>query len=100
MPDLVIDLIGLVTALFGGGVLLGLALGLGSSTARRASVGVYAGGKRLKLAFSTALHLRRRAAATAGSAGSTMPCIFLMMAGSYTPFTTHGARFGAIEPAA
>ncbi len=87
MADLVIHLIGLVTALFGGGVLLGLALGLGRLS-QAGAVGVYAGGLLLMLAFSTAYNF---------AAERTRPLfrrfdhagIFLMIAGSYTPFTTH-----------
>jgi hemolysin III len=85
--DLVIHLIGLVAALFGGGVLLGLALGLGK-LGQAGAVAVYAGGLLLMLAFSTAYNFasdrRRPLLRRFDHAG-----IFLMIAGSYTPFTTH-----------
>jgi hemolysin III len=85
--DLVIHLIGLVAALFGGGVLLGLALGLGRLS-QAGAVGVYACGLLLMLAFSTAYNFAsdrsRPLLRRFDHAG-----IFLMIAGSYTPFTTH-----------
>lgn len=87
MADLVIHLIGLVAALFGGGVLLGLALGL-DRLSQAGAIGVYAGGLLLMLAFSTAYNFasdrRRPLLRRFDHAG-----IFLMIAGSYTPFTTH-----------
>jgi len=84
--DLVVHLTGLVFALFGGGVLLGLSVGAGSLS-QTAAVAVYAGGLLLMLAFSTAYNFARaphrpllRRLDHAG--------IFVMIAGSYTPFTT------------
>ncbi len=84
--DLVVHLTGLVFALFGGGVLLGLSLGAGSLS-KTAAVAVYAGALLLMLAFSTAYNFSR---------GPHRPLlrrldhagIFVMIAGSYTPFTT------------
>ena len=85
--DLVVHIIGLAAALFGGGVLLGLALGL-RRLSQAGAVGVYAGGLLLMLAFSTAYNFasdrRRPLLRRLDHAG-----IFLMIAGSYTPFTTH-----------
>jgi hemolysin III len=53
MADLVVHVIGLAFALFGGGVLLGLAVGLGRLT-ETAALAVYAAGLLAMLAFSTA----------------------------------------------
>lgn len=85
--DLVVHLTGLVFALFGGGVLLGLSVGVGDLS-QVAAVGVYAVGLLAMLGFSTAYNFgkapwrpRLRRLDHAG--------IFLMIAGSYTPFTTH-----------
>lgn len=84
--DLIVHLSGLALALFGGGILLGLSVGFGD-LGQTAAIGVYAGGLLLMLAFSTAYNfatgrwqqwLRRL-----DHAG-----IFLMIAASYTPFTT------------
>jgi hemolysin III len=87
MADFVLHMVGLVAALFGGGVLLGLALGLGRFN-QLIAIGVYTGGLLLMLAFSTAYNF---------ATGRSKPLlrrfdhagIFLMIAGSYTPFTTH-----------
>jgi hemolysin III len=85
--DLVIHLAGLVAALFGGGVLLGLSLGLGRLS-QAAAIGVYSAGLLLMLALSTAYNFssdrRRPLLRRFDHAG-----IFVMIAGSYTPFTTH-----------
>jgi hemolysin III len=85
--DLVIHLAGLVAALFGGGVLLGLSLGLGRLS-QAAAIGVYSAGLLLMLALSTAYNFssdrRRPLLRRLDHAG-----IFVMIAGSYTPFTTH-----------
>ncbi len=84
--DLIVHLTGLGLALLGGGMLLGLAIGLGNWRGLTAS-SIYAGGLLTMLALSTAYNfssvrfqpvLRRL-----DHAG-----IFLMIAGSYTPFTT------------
>lgn len=84
--DLVVHLAGLTLALFGGGVLLGLSVGLGS-LGEIASVAVYAVGLLAMLAFSTAYNFgkapHRPWLRRLDHAG-----IFLMIAGSYTPFTT------------
>lgn len=84
--DLTVHLAGLTLALFGGGVLLGLSIGVGG-LGRVAAVGVYAIGLLTMLGCSTAYNfakerhqpLLRRFDHAA---------IFLMIAGSYTPFTT------------
>lgn len=84
--DLVVHLVGLALALVGGGMLLGLAIGFGH-IGRLAAAGLYAGGLLTMLALSTAYNfatarfqpLLRRF----DHAG-----IFIMIAGSYTPFTT------------
>lgn len=84
--DLIVHLTGLTLALFGGGVALGLAVSQGL-LGQVAAVSVYALGLIAMLAFSTAYNfanpkfqpfLRRL-----DHAG-----IFLMIAASYTPFTT------------
>lgn len=87
LADLIVHLTGLVLALFGGGVLLGLSVARGD-VGLIAGLMVYAVGLLAMLGFSTAYNfasprwqptLRRL-----DHAG-----IFLMIAGSYTPFTTH-----------
>lgn len=86
LADLIVHLTGLVLALFGGGVLLGLSVARGD-VGLIAGLMVYAVGLLAMLGFSTAYNfasprwqptLRRL-----DHAG-----IFLMIAGSYTPFTT------------
>ena len=85
--DLIVHLVGLVFALFGGGMLLGLSVGLGRLS-QTAALGVYAAGLLAMLAFSTAYNFAsdrwRPLMRRLDHAG-----IFLMIAGSYTPFTTH-----------
>lgn len=84
--DLAVHLSGLALALLGSGILLGLAFGLGTLS-QVAAVSVYSVGLVLMLALSTAYNfgtarwqpLLRRF----DHAG-----IFIMIAGSYTPFTT------------
>lgn len=86
LADLIVHLTGLALALVGGGMLLGLAIGFGH-IGRLVAAAVYAGGLLTMLALSTAYNfsparfqpLLRRF----DHAG-----IFLMIAGSYTPFTT------------
>ncbi|HEY1425808.1 MAG TPA: hemolysin III family protein [Caulobacteraceae bacterium] len=90
--DLIVHAVGLTFALVGGGVLLGLILGLGSLSLI-APVTVYLTGFVGMLALSAAYNFARarwrpllRRFDHAG--------IFIMIAGSYTPFTTlrlHGA---------
>ena len=85
--DLVVHILGLVLALFGGGVLLGLAVGEGSISSIAAVV-IYALGLLAMLGFSTAYNFGkapwRPTLRRLDHAG-----IFLMIAGSYTPVTTH-----------
>jgi hemolysin III len=90
--DLVVHIIGLTFALVGGAVMLGLAFGFGSLP-RAASVSVYVAAFIAMLALSTAYNFAklkwRPLLRRFDHAG-----IFLMIAGSYTPFTTqrlHGA---------
>ena len=86
LADLIVHLTGLALALVGGGMLLGLAIGFGNAGSLTASA-IYAGGLLTMLGLSTAYNfavprfqpLLRRF----DHAG-----IFLMIAGSYTPFTT------------
>ncbi|RZI70684.1 MAG: hemolysin III family protein [Pseudomonas sp.] len=86
LADLVVHQVGLALALVGGGMLLGLAIGFGH-VGRLAAAAIYAGGLLTMLALSTAYNfastrfqpLLRRF----DHAG-----IFVMIAGSYTPFTT------------
>ena len=90
--DLVVHIIGLAFALFGGGVLMGLAFGLNPS-GEAASVSIYVAGLVAMLTLSTAYNFAnarwRPLLRRFDHAG-----IFIMIAGSYTPFTTqrlHGA---------
>ncbi|HEX3920281.1 MAG TPA: hemolysin III family protein [Caulobacteraceae bacterium] len=84
--DLVVHIIGLAFALFGGGILLGLAFDMGSP-AQVAAVLIYVGGFVAMLSLSAAYNFTKP---------SWRPLlrrldhvgIFLMIAGSYTPFTT------------
>ena len=83
--DLVVHIVGLTLALIGGVVLLTLAVGAGSIS-KIVGVSIYAAGVVAMLAFSTAYnfapHDRRPRLRRLDHAG-----IFLMIAGSYTPFT-------------
>jgi hemolysin III len=85
--DLVVHIVGLTLALVGGIVLLVLAVRAGSISAV-VGVSIYAAGVVAMLAFSTAYnfasHRYRPALRRLDHAG-----IFLMIAGSYTPFTVH-----------
>jgi hemolysin III len=90
--DLVVHVVGLGIAVIGGATLLGLALGLGT-VSQAAAIAIYVAGFVAMLALSLAYNfsklrwrpiLRRLDHAA----------IFIMIAGSYTPFTTqrlHGA---------
>ena len=84
--DLVIHLVGLALAVIGGVVLL--TLSAGNQPGQVAAIGVYAGGLVLMLTFSLAYNFgaerHRPFFRRLDHAG-----IFLMIAGSYTPFTTH-----------
>lgn len=78
--------VGLAGAAIGGGTLLGLALGLGRFS-EAASVAIYAAGVLLMFAASAAYNLtgqRRRPLLRRLDHAA----IFVMIAGSYTPFTT------------
>jgi hemolysin III len=85
--DLVVHVVGLTLALSGGGVLLGLAIAA-HSVSKVVGVSIYAAGLLAMLAFSTAYNFakpqHRPLLRRLDHAG-----IFLMIAGSYTPFTTH-----------
>jgi hemolysin III len=85
--DLVVHVVGLTLALVGGVVLLALAVMAGSITAV-VGVSIYAAGVVAMLAFSTAYNMAspryRPTLRRLDHAG-----IFLMIAGSYTPFTIH-----------
>ena len=85
--DLVVHVVGLTLALVGGIVLLTLAVRDGSIT-QVVAVSIYAAGVLAMLAFSTAYNFakakHRPVLRRLDHAG-----IFLMIAGSYTPFTTH-----------
>lgn len=84
--DLCVHLAGLAFAIIGGGILLGLSVKLGG-LGQAAAVGVYTVGMIAMLALSTAYNFakkpRRPLLRRFDHAG-----IFLMIAGSYTPFTT------------
>jgi hemolysin III len=83
--DLVVHVVGLTLALVGGVVLLALAVGDGRIS-QVVGVSIYAAGVLTMLAFSTAYNFakpqRRPVLRRLDHAG-----IFLMIAGSYTPFT-------------
>lgn len=89
--DLAVHVVGLVMALVGGGVIFSLSLALGAAYAT--AIGIYALGFVLMLAFSAAYNFSR---------GRLRPLfrrldhsgIFLMIAGSYTPFTTLALKGG------
>lgn len=85
--DLIVHITGLAFALFGGGLLLGMAVAFGR-LGEVASVVIYALGLLTMLGFSTAYNFAkpqwRPALRRLDHAG-----IFVMIAGSYTPFTTH-----------
>jgi len=86
LADLCVHLAGLGLALFGGGMLLGLALGH-DSAGRTAAVAIYAAGVLAMLGLSTAYNFAKAAHQPLlrrfDQAG-----VFFMIAGSYTPFTT------------
>ena len=90
--DLVVHIVGLTLALVGGIVLLALAVKAGSITAV-VGVSIYAAGLLAMLAFSTAYNFAkapyRPSLRRLDHAG-----IFLMIAGSYTPFTIHNLHGG------
>ena len=83
--DLIVHIVGLVLAFIGGSVIVALALNRGAVTTT--SVAIYAGGLVLMLAFSMVYNFSdgrvRRIFRRLDHTG-----IFLMIAGSYTPFTT------------
>lgn len=85
--DLVVHVVGLTLALIGGSVLLALAIEA-HSISTVVGVAIYAAGLLAMLAFSTAYNFakpqHRPILRRLDHAG-----IFLMIAGSYTPFTTH-----------
>jgi hemolysin III len=88
--DLVVHVVGLTLGLVGGIVLLAMAVRAGSITAV-VGVSIYAAGVLAMLGFSTAYNFARaqyrpvlRRLDHAG--------IFLMIAGSYTPFTIHNLK--------
>ena len=86
LADLIVHLTGLALALVGGGMLLGLAIGFGH-VGRLTAAAIYAVGLLTMLGLSTAYNF---------AAARFQPLlrrfdhagIFVMIAGSYTPFTT------------
>lgn len=90
--DLIVHIVGLAFALLGGGILMGLAVGLGPSR-QAASVSIYVAGLVAMLALSTAYNFAnprwRPLLRRFDHAG-----IFVMIAGSYTPFTTQRLHGG------
>ena len=90
--DLVVHVVGLTLALIGGVVLLALAIDE-QSISKVVGVAIYAAGLLAMLAFSTAYNFakpqHRPMLRRLDHAG-----IFLMIAGSYTPFTTHNLSGG------
>jgi hemolysin III len=87
VADLVVHVVGLTLALVGGVTMLTLAV-LSGQVGQVVAVGIYAAGLLAMLAFSTAYNFADAAHQPAlkrlDQAG-----IFVMIAGSYTPFTTH-----------
>lgn len=85
--DLVVHIVGLTLAIVGGSILLAFAIRARSLTVVT-GVSIYAAGLLAMLAFSTAYNFAkaryRPVLRRLDHAG-----IFLMIAGSYTPFTTH-----------
>src|SRR5690349_5747440 len=85
--DLIVHVVGLTLALVGGIVLLVLAVNA-HSISKTVGVSIYAAGLLAMLGFSTAYnfahHSHRPLLRKLDHAG-----IFLMIAGSYTPFTIH-----------
>ena len=90
--DLVVHVVGLTLALVGGIVLLALAVKAGSITAV-VGVSIYAAGLLAMLAFSTAYNFAK-APYRPGLRRLDHAGIFLMIAGSYTPFTIHNLHGG------
>ena len=90
--DLVVHIVGLTLALVGGIVLLALAVKAGSITAV-VGVSIYAAGLLAMLAFSTAYNFAK-APYRPGLRRLDHAGIFLMIAGSYTPFTIHNLHGG------
>ena len=90
--DLVVHIVGLTLALVGGIVLLALAVRAGSITAV-VGVSIYAAGLVAMLAFSTAYNFAK-APYRPGLRRLDHAGIFLMIAGSYTPFTIHNLHGG------
>ena len=90
--DLVVHLAGLACALLGGGILLGLAFGVGNLK-QVAAISVYTVGLILMLSLSTAYNFAkarwRPLLRRFDHAG-----IFVMIAASYTPFTTQRLHGG------
>ena len=90
--DLVVHIVGLTLALVGGSVLLALAIEA-NSISKVVGVSIYAAGLLAMLGFSTAYNFAkpqyRPTLRRLDHAG-----IFLMIAGSYTPFTTHNLTGG------
>ena len=90
--DLIVHMVGLGLALFGGGMALGLAV-MNGLLGKVAAIGVYCFGLIGMLSFSTAYNFAKanwqpflRRLDHAG--------IFLMIAASYTPFTTQALKGG------
>ncbi len=92
LADLIVHIVGLALALFGGGVALGLAVSHGL-LGQVAAISVYALGMIAMLAFSMAYNFSstrmRPLLRRFDHAG-----IFLMIAASYTPFTTQALHGG------
>jgi len=90
--DLVVHVVGLTLALVGGSILLAFAI-RAQSLSLVTGVGIYAAGVVAMLGFSTAYNFakakHRPALRRLDHAG-----IFLMIAGSYTPFTTQNLHGG------
>ena len=87
-----VHIVGLTLALVGGIVLLALAVKAGSITAV-VGVSIYAAGLLAMLAFSTAYNFAK-APYRPGLRRLDHAGIFLMIAGSYTPFTIHNLHGG------
>lgn len=90
--DLVVHVVGLTLAMVGGIVLLALAVQARSITLA-VGVSIYAAGLLAMLGFSTAYNFAK-ARYRPGLRRLDHAGIFLMIAASYTPFTTHNLKGG------
>jgi hemolysin III len=86
--DFAVHLVGLIAALIGGGILFVLAL-MHGGVPKAAAVALYAFGLLAMLGCSAVYNLTRPSPARRILRRLDEAAIFVMIAGSYTPFTTH-----------